>query len=394
MIHRTHLQRFMDAIQGGLVVLTAFDEVQWSGDMAVPFVQESNFWWLTGIEKPGWKAIIDSRRRSLVLVRPDRSETQRLFDGDISDDEVIALNGAIEVISDTGLEAYLRRLARHHTVVQTVYDQREHGFVSNPAQRDLHSRLSRIFSSVQDCRSMLDELRAIKSEEEIAEIRKAITLTIGTFRTIRQQLESYRYEYEVEGDMTRAFRRANAQHAYQPIVASGSHAVTLHYISNGARLSKKQAVLVDVGARVGGYCADITRTYCISPTKRQRAVHAAVEKAEREIISKLGPDLLISEYAQFVDKTMKNALVGLGLLDDAKDDQSYRRYFTHAISHGLGVDVHDSLGKARCFRPGMVITVEPGIYIEEENIGVRIEDDILITTDGHENLSRALSTSL
>ncbi|MFZ2513031.1 MAG: aminopeptidase P N-terminal domain-containing protein, partial [Candidatus Saccharimonadales bacterium] len=124
MIHRTHLQRFMDATQGGLVVLTAFDEVQWSGDMAVPFVQESNFWWLTGIEQPGWKAIIDSRRRSLVLVRPDRSETQRLFDGDISDDKVIALNGAIEVISDTGLESYLRRLARHHTVVQTVYDQR------------------------------------------------------------------------------------------------------------------------------------------------------------------------------------------------------------------------------------------------------------------------------
>lgn len=394
MIHRTHLQRFMDAIQGGLVVLTAFDEVQWSGDMAVPFVQESNFWWLTGIEQPGWKAIIDSRRRSLVLVRPDRSETQRLFDGDISDDKVIALNGAIEVISDTGLESYLRRLARHHTVVQTVYDQREHGFVSNPAQRDLYSRLSRIFSSVQDCRSMLDELRAIKSEEEIAEIRKAITLTIGTFRAIRQQLESYRYEYEVEGDMTRAFRRTNAHHAYQPIVASGSHAVTLHYISNGARLAKRQPLLVDVGARVDGYAADITRTYCLKPTKRQQQVHAAVENAHRRIIALLGPNLLVAEYIHQVDEIMKDALVELGLLEDRNDTKTYRNYFPHAISHGLGIDVHDSLGAPRYFQPGMVLTVEPGIYIKEEHIGVRIEDDILITTDGHENLSRALSTSL
>ncbi|MFZ1600174.1 MAG: aminopeptidase P N-terminal domain-containing protein [Candidatus Saccharimonas aalborgensis] len=394
MMHQAHQQRFMDAMQGGLAVLTAFDEVQGAGDMAAPFIQESNFWWLTGIEQAGWKVIIDSSRRSLLLVRPMRSDAQRLFDGDMSDDEAIKVSGAQGVIAEAELEAYLRRLARQHTVVQTVYDQREYDFVSNPAQHDLHSQLGRIFSSVQDCRQVLDTLRAIKSEGEIAAIRKAIALTITSFEAIRKQLESYRYEYEIEADMTRVFRRANAQHAYRPIVASGSRAVTLHYIANGARLAKRQPLLVDVGARVDGYAADITRTYCLKPTKRQQQVHAAVENAHRRIIALLGPNLLVAEYIHQVDEIMKDALVELGLLEDRNDTKTYRNYFPHAISHGLGIDVHDSLGAPRYFQPGMVLTVEPGIYIEEEHIGVRIEDDILITADGHENLSRALSTSL
>ena len=153
-------------------------------------------------------------------------------------------------------------------------------------------------------------------------------------------------------------------------------------------------VLIDIGARVGGYSADVTRTYCLNPTKRQKAVHAALEKAHQAIITLIAPGLPIAEYIDSVDEIMKQALYELGLLDDMSDQEAYRKYFPHAISHGLGIDTHDSLGRPRYLETGMVLTVEPGIYIPEEGIGVRIEDDILVTATGYENLTAALPTSL
>ena len=152
---------------------------------------------------------------------------------------------------------------------------------------------------------------------------------------------------------------------------------------------------MDVGATVDGYAADITRTYAKgTPTNRQREIHQAVEAAHHDIIKLLEPELPVEEYIRSVDARMKQALKDVGLLKDEGDNETYRKYFPHAISHGLGIDVHDSLGGARYFEPGMVLTVEPGIYIPEEGIGVRIEDDILITKTGYQNLSGKLATTL
>jgi Xaa-Pro aminopeptidase len=143
---------------------------------------------------------------------------------------------------------------------------------------------------------------------------------------------------------------------------------------------------------VDGYAADITRTYAVgTPTDRQRAVHAAVETAHKAILALLKPGLSFAAYLSEVDQIMKQSLDSIGLL---KTDSDYHRYFPHAISHGLGLDVHESLGGHEALKPGMILTVEPGIYIPEEKIGVRIEDDILITEDGHRNLSGALPTGL
>lgn len=389
--HRSNLAL---ELQGGLSVLSAYDAVQLTADTASPFVQESCFWWLTGIEEPGWKVIIDGARKHTTLVRPERSETQRIFEGESDDEGILARSGADEIIEMREFEQRLRQLAKHHPLVHTVYDKTPHEFVLNPAQRNLHDTLTRIFPSVEDIGKQIHELRAIKSDEEIAAIKKAIALTLGAFAKVRSQLDTYKHEYEIEADFTQSFRRANATHAYEPIVATGAHAVTLHYAKNSARVGQRDMVLIDVGARVDGYCADITRTYALNPTKRQQAVHAAVERAQQRIIKLLGPDVGVNEYLHDVDEIMKDALEEVGLLTDRTDEKTYRRYFPHAIGHGLGIDVHDSLGAPRYFRPGMVLTVEPGIYIPEEGIGVRIEDDILITADGAENLSRRLPTSL
>jgi Xaa-Pro aminopeptidase len=152
--------------------------------------------------------------------------------------------------------------------------------------------------------------------------------------------------------------------------------------------------MLDVGAKTSGYSADITRTYAYGkPTKRMQAVHDAVREAQQAIIESLKPGLSLEAYQQHVDTTVKEAMVRLNIMRSLDDEQGYHRHMPHAVSHGLGVDVHDALGRPRELQPGMVITVEPGIYLGDEGIGVRIEDDILITETGYRNLSAKLPTN-
>lgn len=394
MMYEANRQRLIDMLDGGLLVISAYDAMQLSGDMAAPFLQEASFFWLTGITEPGWKLIVESSRRHTTLVRPQRSEIDIIFNGQSDDGEIKRVSGINQIISHDEFEPTLRRLSQSHPMVRTIIDETQYDFTPNPAGRDLVATLRRIFSSVQDCSLAIHKLRAIKQPDEIKKMQRAIDLTAKAFGEVRQLLETQKSEAEVEAEFSYRFRRASATHAYAPIVASGRNACTLHYESNNAKINSRSMVLIDIGARVDGYSADITRTYCVNPTTRQREVHAAVERAEKAIIDLIKPGLPVSEYALESDRIMKRALQSIGLLDDLNDETTFRKYFPHAISHGLGVDTHDSLGKPRTLEPGMVLTVEPGIYIPEEKIGVRIEDDILVTENGHRNLSKKLPTSL
>jgi Xaa-Pro aminopeptidase len=249
-----------------------------------------------------------------------------------------------------------------------------------------------VFDLVRDVRPILKKLRALKSEAELEVQRQAIRLTCDAFKKIKDKMSDLPTEVAIENEFTYIFGCSGAKHAYEPIVAGGSNALTLHYTSNTQALPANGIVLIDIGARIGGYTADITRTYAVGdPSAREVAVHKAVEKAHHDIIDLIKPGVLLADYQTQSDEIMKQALDGLGLL---KDPEDYRKYFPHAISHGLGIDVHESLGGFESFQPGMVLTVEPGIYIPEEGIGVRIEDDILVTEHGHENLSAGLPTGL
>lgn len=384
---------------GRLVVLSAYQQLQRGNDTAFAFEQEANFWWLTGINAPEWWVIIDGMRDKSWLVSPEISATHQVFDGSLPAEEAIATSGVDAVISRDEADTLLRDLAKKHSLVYTLGDDpygKYYDFVQNPAPRAMWKRLERIFTTVEDCRSDLAKLRAIKQPEEIARIKKAIGLTVDTFADIKQKLPELKYEYEVEAEFTYHFRKNGARgHAYEPIVAAGENACTLHYIDNDSRLKKRELLLLDIGASWQGYAADITRTYALGePTKRQLQVHEATQVAQRQIINLLRPNLDVHDYQQQVDRIMVEALLSLELMKDSSDQANYRKYFPHAISHGLGVDVHDSLGAPRYLQPGMVLTVEPGIYIPEEGIGVRIEDDILITAAGHTNLSAKLPTGL
>ncbi|HEV7952080.1 MAG TPA: aminopeptidase P N-terminal domain-containing protein, partial [Candidatus Saccharimonadales bacterium] len=356
-------------------------------------------WWLTGIEYPDWQLIIDGTRNKSWLVYPQVSQSREIFDGSLSVEHARSISGVDAIVSQDEAQAILRDLSKKHTVVYALGDQphAEHlDFVLNPAIKIVREHVSRLFATVQDCRKELSQLRAIKQTEEITAMRSAIATTIDGFEIVKSKLANYHFEYEIEAEFNYHFRTHGADgHAYDPIVAGGANACTLHYIANRDKLKKRQMVLLDIGARRGGYAADITRTYAYGePTKRQSAVHAAVQSAQREIINLIKPALSVEQYQKDVDRIMTESLLSLGLMKNVDDTENYYKYFPHAISHGLGVDVHDSLGSPKYLQPGMVLTVEPGIYIPEEGIGVRIEDDILVTASGSENLSRRLSTDL
>ncbi len=391
-------ERVYDSLKGSLLVVPGYTQMQRSNDTAFRFEQEANFWYLTGIDYPDWTLLMDAKRRRSWLVSPHVDERHQLFDGSLSYEDAAAISGIQTIFDEQEADRWYRQAARAHTIAYTIdvppYADR-FGFHLNPRARETRERLCRIFTKVQDFRPELARLRAIKQPPEIAAIQAAVDLTVEQFKAVYDKLSTYAYEYEIEADFSRGFIHAGAAgHAYDPIIASGKNTCTLHYLRNKDKLVKGQLVLMDVGARMHGYTADITRTYSYgTPTKRQAAIHAAVEQAQKDIIGIIEPGLPMEEYYVLVDTIMQKTLMSLKLIHSL-DDPAYRLYFPHAISHGLGVDTHDSLGKPRVLEAGMVLTVEPGIYIPSEKIGIRIEDDILVTSDGRKNLSGKLSTAL
>lgn len=381
--------------KGALVVLTGYGEVQRSHDSSHRFEQEANFWYLTGIEEADWWLIMDGMNGTQWLVAPEIDKMQQIFDGAADTERATSVSGIKTILSRDEAVRRLRELVKHHSIVYTTEQPpylREHAhFQLNSAQAEMKKTLERLFQNVQVCNREIAKLRTIKQPEEIVAIEKAVKLTISAFEKMKPVLSAARYEYELQAELDYHIRKQGAKgHAYDPIVASSINACTLHYVQNDAPLNRKGLVLFDVGARVGGYAADISRTYALrAPAKRQQAVHGAVRDAQTACIELLRPGLSFQEYQTRCEEIMKHALRSLNL-----STERYRDYFPHAMSHGLGIDVHDPLAGYETLQPGMVLTVEPGIYIRDEAIAVRIEDDILITETGHKNLSRALSTEL
>lgn len=377
-----------------VVILAGYVSLQRSHDASYAFEQEANFWYLTGIAAPGWRLIIEKDKS--VLIAPDVDEIHRIFDGSLSNDDAKAISGVESVLTHREGDRLLTKFQKAGLTVASLGEDphvSHYDFALNPGPVKLLEILTTIFGEVKDCRQTLSKMRAIKTPGEIQLMRAAIQLTIAGFETVRKNMSAYGFEYEIEAEFTHHFRRFGAiGHAYDPIVAAGKNACTLHYGKNQDQLVAGDLVLLDVGARLNGYPADISRTYAFGEVShRHKAVHAEVVAAHHQIIALLRPGLGIKNYFEQVDIIMQAALGNVNLL---KTEADYRKYFPHSISHGLGIDVHDSLGSPATFLAGMVLTVEPGIYIPEEGIGIRIEDDILITETGYENLSGSLSTDL
>lgn len=383
------------------IVVTANGMVQKGADEAYPFHQDANFWYLTGVSEPDITLVMDKGKEYLIV--PGRSDAREVFDGAIDDKVLTQLSGITAIFSEKEgwkqLEGRLQRVRHVATLAAAPAYVEAWGMYTNPARETLIKRLRECNGELEilDLRSHLARMRMIKQPQEIEMIRQAIAVTAETLRDVTKpkQLSKYAYEYELEADITRGFRTRGATgHAFSPIVAAGKHACTLHHVHNDGALASNELVVLDVGAEWSHYAADITRTVISGePSARQQAVYDAVVAVQSYAFSLLKPGVIFRDYEEEVVAYMGEKLRELGLIKTITED-SVRQYFPHATSHFLGLNTHDVGDYERPLEPGVVMTVEPGIYIAEEGIGIRIEDDVLITAEGIEILSDALPRTL
>lgn len=384
------------------IVLTANGVLQQGGDSAFEFHQEATFWYLTGINEPDLILVIEADTEYLIL--PNRTKVQDIFDGVLSPEELSKTSGIKTALTNENGWKLLKKSLLISKQVSTLpvlpHYVENYGFYTNPARDVVIGKLKQIKDSIEikDLTAHIVALRSIKQEPELKAIRSAIAITTETIKgcTANGNLSKYDYEYQLEADITRGFRTRGADgHGFSPIVASGKNACTMHYTKNNQKIPRNGLVLLDIGAGVSHYSADISRVFSVSqsPSSRQEAVHSAVLDVQAYAMGLLKPGVIIRDYESEVRKYMAKKLKQLGLIAQATV-QNTLSYFPTATSHFLGLEVHDAGEYNKALKSGMVMTVEPGIYIAEEGIGVRIEDDVLITKTGIENLSSGLPASL
>ncbi len=383
------------------IVITANGLVQKNADETLEFSQDSNFWYLTGIDEPNLILVMDKNKEYIIV--PEYSEIHDFFDGKVSYDTVKNISGIEECYSDKdGWKILNSRIKKSKHVATLAANPKfisAYGMYSNPARESLITKLKEINSSIEllDLRAHLMNLRVIKQLPEIEAIKEAIGITVKTLKPIMKQkkLDTYNYEYEIEADISSGFRsKGAAKHAFTPIVGSGINSTIIHSTLNNSEIDINLPIVMDVGARFNNYSADITRTVVPGkPSKRLRNVYDAVLSAQDYALTLLKPGVILEEYEEEMEKYIGEKLRELGLIKII-DRENVRKYFPHMVSHFLGIDVHDVGDYKKPLAPNMVVTCEPGIYIPEESIGIRIEDDILITYDGCEVLSRNLPREL
>lgn len=377
------------------IVITANGQLQRGGDSSYKFHQDSSFWYLTGIDEPDVLLVIDKEKEYLIV--PRREGVAEAFDG-TTDFSQIAARSGVETVLDSkdGWERLTKRIkkSKHIAILAAPPAYSDHyRMFTNPARQRLLDTVKEINPDIKplDLRQHLTKLRVIKQPAEIAAINQAITITSKTFKEVSKSLRRLPNEYLVEAKLSHGFRKRGADgHAYDPIVASGVNATTLHYLRNNQAINPKELLLIDAGAEVEHYTADITRVFVVGElSRRQTTVIDAVISVHERALSLLRPGVLLKDCEKQIEAFMGEKLRELGLIK-VIDHESVREFYPHATSHFLGLDVHDVGEYDQPLEPGMVLTVEPGIYIPKEKLGIRLEDDILITDKGAVVLSKNL----
>jgi len=399
-------ERFINQMQkNSIAIFLSNDEVPVNGDALYPFKQNSDLFWLSGITQEDSMVILfpnnpdPKYREVLVLVRPN--ELKEKWDGKrLRTNEAQNISGIKTIVWLDNLEALLQPWIH---LADTIYldtnendrkgvllRTRDYRYVDEmKAKYPLHN--------FQRSAKIMKQLRGIKTPLEIEVLQKAIDITDNTFLRLLKFIKPGVMEYEIEAEIFHSFLSQRATGvAYNSIIASGDRARTLHYISNNEECKDGELILMDFGAEYGGYNADLTRTIPVNGkfTKRQKTVYNACLHLHDYAKSLLKPGITIVDYTDKVGEEATQQFLKIGLLkkSDVKNEdpenRAYRKYLYHGISHHLGIDVHDLGTRTEPIKPGMVLTVEPGIYIEQEKMGVRIENNVWITRNGNKDLMK------
>lgn len=364
---------------GSVALIRSAERKLRAGDQYYPYHQKPDFYYLTGITleesvfafaphhpDPGLREI-------LFIKRP--TPKSELWQGPAPRPEQVRdLSGVSQVRWLEEKDTFLHELIADETL---IYTDQEDGTGEYPRSTPLAPLLKR--------------LRMIKQPGEIEEIRKAVAITGSAFRRALKSVEPGCYEYRVEAEIIGEFIGKGAEgHAFEPIVACGKNALVLHYTENNCQCGDGELLLMDFGAEVNQYVADCSRTIPVNGrfTKRQRLLYDAVLRIFRRTREMMIPGVLMDEFYEAVGKLWEEEHLALGLYNrkdveaHAGSEPLWKDYFMHGISHSMGLEVHDPFDRLTPFEPGMVLTCEPAIYIPEEGLGIRIENDILITETG------------
>lgn len=402
----TNREKFCNKLKpNSVAIFNSSDIMPTSADGTMPFKQDANIFYLSGIDQEESILLLapdfpDERLREVLFLR-ETNEEIAVWEGHKYTKEEATLASGVKTV---------KWLNEFQSVLNTILAETEHIYLdSNEHIRNGSSVETRSDRFVKWCQQhyplheyqriapLIYDLRCVKEQKEIELIQRACDITEIGFRRILEFTKPGVWEYELEAEFSYEFLRNRAtRFAYDPIIASGANSCVLHYIENSQQCKDGDIILFDVGAEYANYNADMTRVIPVNGkfSKRQRQVYDAVLRVKNEATELLKPGNIIPEYHQAVGEIMERELLALGLIskiDIEKQDPdwpAYKKYFMHGTSHHLGLNVHDVASIYKKFEPGMTFTVEPGIYIPEENIGIRLEDNIVITKDGHINLMK------
>ncbi|MDQ1089292.1 aminopeptidase P N-terminal domain-containing protein [Siphonobacter sp. SORGH_AS_1065] len=383
-----------------IAIFHSNDILPTNADGTLRLRQNSDLFYLSGIDQEESIVVLfpdapDEKHREILFLR-ETNEHIAVWEGyKYTKEHAREVSGIQTVYWTRQFDTIIRTLifeaehiylnANEHTRADIVVETREARFVQKYQSLYPLHKFERLAP-------LMHNLRAIKQEEELPLLQEAMRITEDGFRRLLSFVKPGVWEFEIEAELLHEFVRQRSKgFAYEPIIASGANACVLHYLANDQQCKAGEVILLDVAAEYANYNADLTRSIPVSGryTPRQRQVYDAVHRVMKEATAMLVPGNLWDEYHYEVGKIMESELKGLGLISQHDIDNqdpdwpAYKKYFMHGTSHFLGLDVHDVGSKYRRFEPGMVFTCEPGIYIPEEGLGIRLENNILITEGGN-----------
>lgn len=399
-------KRFIERMdKNAVAIFNSNDELPSNGDALHKFKQNTDLVWLTGIVQEESMLVLfpgnpdPKYREVLVLTRPN--ELKEKWDGHrLRKEEATAISGIKTIVWLDALDALLQTWIH---LSDTIYlntnenDRKANLVPVRDYRYAVQMRERYPLHNYKRSAKLLKDLRGIKTALEVEVVQKAIDITDVAFRRLLQFIKPGVMEYEIEAEILHSFlsQRATGQ-AYGSILASGDRARTLHYVENNQECKDGELILMDFGAEYGNYCADLTRTVPVNGkfTKRQKTVYNACLHLHKYAAGILKPGISIVDYTEKIGDEATKVFEKIGLIsksdikNEDPENRAYRKYLYHGISHHLGIDVHDLGTRTEPIKPGMLFTIEPGIYIEEEKMGVRIENNFWITKNGNKDLMK------
>ncbi len=394
---KNNRQKLIEEIEdNSIIVLFAGNAPKKSGDENYPFTPNRNFYYFTGINEEG-PILILSKIKGIVnerlFIKEIDEERERWVGKSIRSNEAEEISAVKNIDYLGNFKEYLNRVFSESEEINLYLDMERDSFyeletIGENFSEEVKKRYP--FVRIKNIFPKIIPLRMVKSEEEIKEMKKAIEITIKGVESLMKNAKAGMKEYELEAYYEFVCRSNGIKdYAFKTIAAAGKNATILHYVDNNSEIKDGDLILFDLGAQNNYYNADITRTFPVNGvfSERQKEVYNAVLRVNERVIKTIKPGLEYKELNKMATEWIAEECINLGLIKDKKE---VSKYYWHSIGHSLGLDTHDISNKDRntIFKEGMVWTVEPGIYIEEESIGIRIEDDVLITSDGVQVLTK------